>query len=86
MWDKATPSRLSGPGGVAHRASRADGPDWRIHNGDLSEDTVARGLDVDPALRIEIQQDGTMVALPVGSADGSGGRPDLDSLLSSAQD
>ncbi|KAJ1164953.1 hypothetical protein NDU88_005385 [Pleurodeles waltl] len=86
MWDKATPSRLTGTGGVAHRASRADGPDWRIRKGDLSEDTVTRGLDVDPALRIEIQQDGTMAAIPAGSADGSGGRPDLDSLLASVQD
>ncbi|KAJ1153230.1 hypothetical protein NDU88_005991 [Pleurodeles waltl] len=85
MWDKATPSRLTGTGGVAHRTSRSDGPDWRIREGDLSEDTVARGLDVDPALRIEIQQDGTMAAIPAGTADGSGSKPDLDSLLASAQ-
>ncbi|KAJ1158289.1 hypothetical protein NDU88_010982 [Pleurodeles waltl] len=44
MWDKATPSRPTGTGGVAHRASRADGPDWRIREGGLSEDTVARGV------------------------------------------
>ncbi|KAJ1120812.1 hypothetical protein NDU88_008961 [Pleurodeles waltl] len=86
MWDKVTPSRLTGTGGVAPRASRADGPDWRICEGDLSEDTVSRGLDVDPALRIEKQQDGTMVAIPTGSVDGSGGRPDLDSSLASAKD
>ncbi|KAJ1107224.1 hypothetical protein NDU88_004617 [Pleurodeles waltl] len=85
MWDKVTPSRLTGTGGVAHRASRGDGPDWWICEGDLSKDTVARGLDVDPALRLEIQ-DWTMAAIPAGSVDGSGGRPELDSLLASVQD
>ncbi|KAJ1210396.1 hypothetical protein NDU88_005760 [Pleurodeles waltl] len=86
MWDKATPSRLTRSGGVAPRASRADGPDWRIREGDLLEDTVAWGLDVDPALRIKIQQDGTMAVIHAESVDGSGGRPDLDSLLASTKD
>ncbi|KAJ1150133.1 hypothetical protein NDU88_002931 [Pleurodeles waltl] len=55
MWDKTAPDSLAGTGGVAHRASRADGPDWRIRGAGLSEDAVARGLAEDPALRIEIQ-------------------------------
>ncbi|KAJ1218844.1 hypothetical protein NDU88_006416 [Pleurodeles waltl] len=57
-----------------------------IPEGGLSEDTVGRGMAEDPALRIEIQHDGTMAAVPAGSVDGSGSRPELDSLLASAQD
>ncbi|KAJ1114824.1 hypothetical protein NDU88_003055 [Pleurodeles waltl] len=86
MCDKAAPGRSTGTGGVAHRASRADSPDWRICGGGLTEDTVARVSVEDPALRIEIQQDGTMAAVPAESVDVSGGRPELDSLLASAQD
>ncbi|KAJ1104480.1 hypothetical protein NDU88_001891 [Pleurodeles waltl] len=85
MWDKVTLSRPTGTGGVAHRASRADRPDWRICEGGLSEDTVARGSVEDPALRIEIH-DGTMAAVSAGLVDGSGSRPEFDSLLASAQD
>ncbi|KAJ1203766.1 hypothetical protein NDU88_007547 [Pleurodeles waltl] len=85
MWDKAAPGNLAGTGGVAHRVSRANGPDWRIRGGGLSKDTVAWELEEDPALRIEIQQDGTMAVLPVGSADGSGRVPEPELLLASAQ-
>ncbi|KAJ1152391.1 hypothetical protein NDU88_005166 [Pleurodeles waltl] len=73
MWDKATPGSLVRTGGVAHRASGVDGPDWRTHGGSLLEGTVARGSAVDPALRIETQQDGTVAVVLDGLADGSGG-------------
>ncbi|KAJ1124906.1 hypothetical protein NDU88_003353 [Pleurodeles waltl] len=70
MWDKSAPGSSAGTGGVAHRASRAESPDWRIRGGGLSEDTVARGSEEDPALRIEIQQDGTMAVVHAVLAEG----------------
>ncbi|KAJ1127016.1 hypothetical protein NDU88_005422 [Pleurodeles waltl] len=70
MWDKAAPGRPAGSGGVAHQASRADSPDWRIRGGGLTKDTVARGSVEDPALRIEIQQDGTMPGRWMAPAEG----------------
>ncbi|KAJ1132065.1 hypothetical protein NDU88_010395 [Pleurodeles waltl] len=66
------PGRPTGTGGVAHRFSRADGPDSLIREGGLVEDTVARGSVEDRALQIEIQQNGTMAAVHAGSVDGSG--------------
>ncbi|KAJ1164995.1 hypothetical protein NDU88_005425 [Pleurodeles waltl] len=85
MWDKAALGNLAGTGGVAHRPSRADDPDWRIREGGLSEATVARGSAEDPALRIEMQQDRTMAVVPAGSADGSGEGLEPESVLASAQ-
>ncbi|KAJ1204111.1 hypothetical protein NDU88_007892 [Pleurodeles waltl] len=73
--------RPAGTSGVAWRASGADIPDQRTREVGQTEVSMDRGSVDDPALRIEIQQDGTMAVVPAGSVDGS----DLDSLLASAQ-
>ncbi|KAJ1207952.1 hypothetical protein NDU88_003342 [Pleurodeles waltl] len=78
--------RPAGASGGAERASRADGPNWQTREGGLTEDTMTQGSVEDPALRIEILQDGTMAVAPSGSVDGFGERLELYSLLASAQD
>ncbi|KAJ1213559.1 hypothetical protein NDU88_001193 [Pleurodeles waltl] len=62
-----------------------DGPDWRTRGGRLLEGTVAQGSAVEPALRIEIPQDGTMAVESAGSADGSGVQLELGSEMVPAQ-
>ncbi|KAJ1209338.1 hypothetical protein NDU88_004716 [Pleurodeles waltl] len=73
MWDKVTSGRSERTGVVAHRASGADGPDWRTSGDSQLEGTVAQVAATDSAHRIEIQQDGTMAVVASGSADGSSG-------------
>ncbi|KAJ1145579.1 hypothetical protein NDU88_011865 [Pleurodeles waltl] len=73
IWDKVTLGRSERTGGVAHRASEADGKDWRTRGGSQLEGTVAQMAAADSAHRIEIQQDGTMAVVTAGSANGSSG-------------
>ncbi|KAJ1144411.1 hypothetical protein NDU88_010710 [Pleurodeles waltl] len=51
MCDKAALGNLAGTGGVVHRASKAEDPDWRIRGGGLSENTVARRRTLPSGLR-----------------------------------
>ncbi|KAJ1122396.1 hypothetical protein NDU88_000885 [Pleurodeles waltl] len=73
MWDKVTPGRPKRSGSVAHRASGVNAPDWRTRGDSQVEGTATQMVATDTDRRIEIQQDGTMVVVTPGSADGSSG-------------
>ncbi|KAJ1175192.1 hypothetical protein NDU88_000483 [Pleurodeles waltl] len=60
MWDKVAPGRMEGPGGVTHRASRAESSDWRSRGAGQLVVAGSGGSAVDSHDRVEIQQDGTM--------------------------
>ncbi|KAJ1177221.1 hypothetical protein NDU88_002482 [Pleurodeles waltl] len=62
MWDTVALGRIEGPGGVTHRASGAESPDWRSHG---------TGQLVDSHHRVEIQKDGTMAMVAADSVGGT---------------
>ncbi|KAJ1118593.1 hypothetical protein NDU88_006784 [Pleurodeles waltl] len=73
MQDKVTPGRTERTGGVAHRTTGADGPDWRTSEDSQLDGTVAQVAAADSVHRIVIQQDGTMAVATAGSVEGSNG-------------
>ncbi|KAJ1208947.1 hypothetical protein NDU88_004326 [Pleurodeles waltl] len=62
MWEKVFFGKTEGPGGVTHRASGAESPNWRSHdNGRLA----------DSHNRMETQQDGTIAVVAADSVGGT---------------
>ncbi|KAJ1136850.1 hypothetical protein NDU88_003264 [Pleurodeles waltl] len=63
MWDKVAEGRTEGPGGVIHRASGAESPDWRLRDAGRLVDAGTGGSAMDSHYRVEIQQDGIMAMM-----------------------